>query len=150
MAQRTQNSRPFKTPWVIYDGGLFAALRGKPYTHTYIHTYIHIYIYIYIYIFIYIIQETNSWYVNSKIKNRIFLSHAVFHSLCTAKSKNKCDIVIYGFSRNPCFNSWFKNRLQEAFLIKVINTKKDTLHAVNPLIPGGNKRSNILKQAYSF
>ena len=27
---------------------------------------------------------------------------------------------------------------------------KITLHGLNPLIPGGNKRSHILKQAYSF
>ena len=48
----------------------------------------------------------------------------VFQSLCTAKSKNKSDTFTYTFSRNLCFNSSFKNCFQEAFLVKVTNTKK--------------------------
>ena len=49
----------------------------------------------------------------------------VQQSFCTAKSKNKSDtLFIHTFSKNLCFNSSFKNRFQEAFLIKVINAKK--------------------------
>ena len=48
----------------------------------------------------------------------------VLQSLCTAKSKNKSDTFIHTFSRNLCFNSLFKNCFQEAFLIKIISTKK--------------------------
>ena len=68
----------------------------------------------------------------------------VLQSLCTAKSKNKPDTFTYTFSRNHCFNSSFKSRFQEAFLVKVIYTK-NKLHALNPLIPRGNKGSHILK-----
>ena len=45
-------------------------------------------------------------------------------SLRTAKSKNKSDTFIYTFRRDLWFNSSFKNRFQEAFLVKVISTKK--------------------------
>ena len=31
-----------------------------------------------------------------------------------------------------------------------LSVLKNTQHALNPLIPCGNKRSHILKQAYSF
>ena len=65
----------------------------------------------------------------------------VLQSLCTAKSKNKSDTFTYTFSKNYCFNSSFKSRFQEAFLVKVIRTK-NTLHALNPLIPRGNIRSH--------
>ena len=68
----------------------------------------------------------------------------VLQSLCTAKSKNKSDIFIYTFSRNLCFNSSFKNNFQEAFFVKN-HQLKNTPHALNPLVPGGNKRSHILK-----
>ena len=67
----------------------------------------------------------------------------VLQSLYTAKSKNKPDTFTYTFSRNHCFDSPFKSSFQEAFLAKVI--LKNTLHALNPLIPRGNKRSHILK-----
>ena len=50
----------------------------------------------------------------------------VLQSLCTLKSKNKSDTFTYTFSRNYCFNSLFKNCFQEAFLVKVIRTKKYT------------------------
>ena len=68
----------------------------------------------------------------------------VLLSLCTGKSKNKSDTFTYTFSRNYCFNSSFKSRFKEAFLVKVIRTKKYTT-ALNPLIPRGYKRSHILK-----
>ena len=48
-----------------------------------------------------------------------------FPKFCKVK-KNKCDIFTYIFSRNHCFNFSFKSRLQEAFLVKVIYTKKYT------------------------
>ena len=50
----------------------------------------------------------------------------VLQSLCTAKSRSKSDTFTYTFSRNYCFNSSFKSRFQEAFLVKVIYTKKYT------------------------
>ena len=31
-----------------------------------------------------------------------------------------------------------------------LSVLKNTLHALNPLIPGGDKRSHILQQTYSF
>ena len=37
---------------------------------------------------------------------------------------NLMHLFIHTFSKNLCFNSSFKNRFQEAFLIKVINAKK--------------------------
>ena len=76
-------------------------------------------------------------------------SSKVLQSLCTAKSKNKSDTITYTFSRNHCFNSSFKSRFQEAFLVNIIYTK-NTQYALKPLLPCGNKRSHILKQAYSF
>ena len=36
--------------------------------------------------------------------------------------------------------------LVETFALKTLHT----LHEIKPLIPGGNKRLHILKQAYSF
>ena len=60
------------------------------------------------------------------------------------KIKKKSDTFTYIFSRNHCFYSSFKSRFQEALLIEVIYSKK-ILHALNPLIPRGNKRSHILK-----
>ena len=36
----------------------------------------------------------------------------------------KSGSFIYTVSKNLCFNSKFKNRFQEAFLLKVIDTKK--------------------------
>ena len=74
----------------------------------------------------------------------------VLQSLCTAKSKNKSDTFIYTFSTNLCLNYSFKNCFQEHLLVKVINIKKHTLHALNRFIPGGNKRSQTLKQTFSF
>ena len=68
----------------------------------------------------------------------------VLQSLCTPKLKKKSDTFTYIFSRNHCFNSSFKSRFQEAFLVKAIYTK-NTLHALNPLTPRGNKRLHILK-----
>ena len=60
----------------------------------------------------------------STTKRKIEFSK-VLQSLC-AKPKNKCDTFTYTFSRNHCFNSSFKSRFQEAFLVKVIYTKKYT------------------------
>ena len=41
------------------------------------------------------------------------------------KTKNKkSDTFINTFSRNLCFNPYFKNRFPEDFFIKVIETKK--------------------------
>ena len=42
------------------------------------------------------------------------------------KSKNKIGAFINTFSRNLCFNSHFKNPFEEAFVVKVIHTKKYT------------------------
>ena len=71
----------------------------------------------------------------------------VLQSLCTAKSKKKkFDTFTY---TSLGFNSSFKNRFQEAFWLE-LSILKNTLHALNPLIPGGNKQSHILKHAYSF
>ena len=50
----------------------------------------------------------------------------VLQGLCTVKSKNKSDTFTSTFSRNHCFNYFFKGRLQEVFLVKVIYTKKYT------------------------
>ena len=68
----------------------------------------------------------------------------VLQSLCTTKSTNKSDTFTYTFSRNHFFNSSFKSRFQEAFLAKFIYTK-NKLHALNLLIPRGNKRPHMLK-----
>ena len=42
------------------------------------------------------------------------------------KTKKKSDTFTYIFSRNHCFSSSFKSNFQEAFLVKVIYTKKYT------------------------
>ena len=77
--------------------------------------------------------------------NRIFQSSAKFmHS----KIKKKSDTFAYAFNRNHCFKYSFKSCFQEAFLVKVIYTE-NRLHALNHLIPRGNKRSHLLKQTYS-
>ena len=61
--------------------------------------------------------------LSTKCKKEFF---KVLQSLCTTKSKNKSDTFEYTFSRNHFFNSSFKSRFQEAFLVKVIYTKKYT------------------------
>ena len=67
------------------------------------------------------------------MQNQIFQSSAKFMH---GKIKKKSDTFTYKFSRKYC-------RFQEAFLAKIIYTK-NTLHALNPLISRGNKRSHIL------
>ena len=67
--------------------------------------------------------DTKSWYANCKMQNRIFQSSAKFMH---GKIKKKFDTFTYMFSRNHCFNSLFKSSFQEAFLVKVIYTKKYT------------------------
>ena len=42
------------------------------------------------------------------------------------KSKNKTGTFINTFSRNLFFNYQFKNHFEEAFVVKVIHTKKYT------------------------
>ena len=42
------------------------------------------------------------------------------------KKKKKTGIFIYTFRRKLCLNSQFKNRFQEVFSIKVVDTKKYT------------------------
>ena len=42
------------------------------------------------------------------------------------KTKKKTGIFIYTFRRKLCLNSQFKNRFQEVFSIKVVDTKKYT------------------------
>ena len=42
------------------------------------------------------------------------------------KKKKKTGIFIYTFRRKLCLNSQFKNRFQEVFSIKVVDTKKCT------------------------
>ena len=42
------------------------------------------------------------------------------------KKKKKNGIFIYTFRRKLCLNSQFKNRFQEVFSIKVVDTKKYT------------------------
>ena len=54
------------------------------------------------------------------MKNRNFQIYA------RENQENKSDTFTYIFSRNHCFNSSFKSRFQEAFLVKVIYTKKYT------------------------
>ena len=48
----------------------------------------------------------------------------ILQSLCTAKSKRKSDTFTHIFSGKYCFSSSFKSHFQEAFLVKVIRTKK--------------------------
>ena len=61
----------------------------------------------------------------------------VLQSLCTAKSKKKKKIDTFTYT-SLGFNSSLKNRFQEAFWLE-LSILKNTLHALNPLIPGGNK-----------
>ena len=44
----------------------------------------------------------------------------------TKKNKKKSGIFIYTFRRKLCLNFQFKNRFQEVFSIKVVDTKKYT------------------------
>ena len=62
------------------------------------------------------------------MQNLIF---QVPQSSCTPKKKKKkkkkkTGIFIYTFRRKLCLNSQFKNRFQEVFSIKVVDTKKYT------------------------
>ena len=54
-----------------------------------------------------------------------------FPMFCKAYSRQNSKINLihlhYGISRNHCFNFSFKSRFQEAFLVKVIYTKKYTV-----------------------
>ena len=59
------------------------------------------------------------------------------------KSKNECSTFIYKFSRNLCFSSKFKNCFQAPFITKVVVTKKNTLHALNPLLTHTNKPTSF-------
>ena len=61
----------------------------------------------------------------------------VLQSLCRAKSKKKKKIDTFTYT-SLGFNSSLKNRFQEAFWLE-LSILKNTLHALNPLIPGGNK-----------
>ena len=67
----------------------------------------------------------------------------VLQSLC-AKSKNKSDTFTYTFSRNHALIVHSKVIFEKLVWLKLV-TLKNTLHALNPLIPGGNKRSHVLK-----
>ena len=97
-----------------------------------------------VFAYLYIIQQI--WDIPTT-KCKIEFS-AVLQSLCTAKTKSKSDTFIYTFSRKLCFNS-SKIVLKKLFWLKLL-ILKNTLSAFNPLIPGGNKSSYILKQDYSF
>ena len=67
------------------------------------------------------------------MQNRIFQGSAKFmHDKIKKKKKDTFTYTSLGF------NSSFKNRFQEAFWLK-LSILKNTLHALNPLIPGGNK-----------
>ena len=57
------------------------------------------------------------------MQNLIFQSSAKFMH---CKKKKKTGIFIYTFRRKLCLNSQFKNRFQEVFSIKVVDTKKYT------------------------
>ena len=63
------------------------------------------------------------------MQNLIFQSSAKFMH-CKKKQKKqkkkKTGIFIYTFRRKLCLNSQFKNRFQEVFSIKVVDTKKYT------------------------
>ena len=59
------------------------------------------------------------------MQNLIFQSSAKFMH-CKKKKKKKTGIFIYTFRRKLCLNSQFKNRFQEVFSIKVVDTKKYT------------------------
>ena len=68
------------------------------------------------------------------MQNRIFQGSAKFmHG--KIKKKKKIDTFTY---TSLGFNSSLKNRFQEAFWLE-LSILKNTLHALNPLIPGGNK-----------
>ena len=54
----------------------------------------------------------------------IFLRFSIVHAL--QKTKYKSGVSVYTFSKNLCLNSQFKNGFQQAFLIKVFDTKKYT------------------------
>ena len=58
------------------------------------------------------------------MQNLIFQSSAKF--MHCKKKKKKTGIFIYTFRRKLCLNSQFKNRFQEVFSIKVVDTKKYT------------------------
>ena len=61
------------------------------------------------------------------MQNLIFQSSAKFmHGKKKKKKKKKTGIFIYTFRRKLCLNSQFKNRFQEVFSIKVVDTKKYT------------------------
>ena len=57
------------------------------------------------------------------MQNQILQSSAKFMH-CKKQNTNLVYSYIHTFSRNLCFNSYFKNRFSEAFLMKVIDTKK--------------------------
>ena len=59
------------------------------------------------------------------MQNLIFQSSAKFMQK-KKKKKKKTGIFIYTFRRKLCLNSQFKNRFQEVFSIKVVDTKKYT------------------------
>ena len=67
------------------------------------------------------------------MQNRIFQGSAKF--MHGKIKKKKFDTFTY---TSLGFNSSFKNRFQEAFWLE-LSILKNTLHALNPLIPGGNK-----------
>ena len=63
------------------------------------------------------------------MQNLIFQSSAKFmhcKKKKKKKKKKKTGIFIYTFRRKLCLNSQFKNRFQEVFSIKVVDTKKYT------------------------
>ena len=63
------------------------------------------------------------------MQNLIFQSSAKFmhcKKKKKQKQKKKTGIFIYTFRRKLCLNSQFKNRFQEVFSIKVVDTKKYT------------------------
>ena len=62
------------------------------------------------------------------MQNLIFQSSAKFMHCKKKKKKKKkkTGIFIYTFRRKLCLNSQFKNRFQEVFSIKVVDTKKYT------------------------
>ena len=77
---------------------------------------------------------------NEMVISQLQNTKSNFPKLCKVyarkNKKKKSDTFTYKFSRKYC-------RFQEAFLAKIIYTK-NTLHALNPLISPGNKRSHIV------
>ena len=69
------------------------------------------------------------------MQNRIFQGSAKFMHGKIKKKKKKIDTFTY---TSLGFNSSLKNRFQEAFWLE-LSILKNTLHALNHLIPGGNK-----------